>query len=55
MRVLFEQPAKDGLYEGKTDNYITVHAPSEDNLNDEFRNVLLEKAEDGIMTGKIVE
>ncbi len=55
MRVLFEQPAKDGLYEGKTDNYITVHAPSEDNLNDEFRNVLLEKAENGIMTGKIVE
>mgnify|MGYP000031387162 FL=1 len=26
MRVLFEQPAKDGLFEGKTDNYITVAA-----------------------------
>ncbi len=55
MRVLFEQPARDGLFEGKTDNYITVHAPSNENLNDEFRNVLLEKNENGIVIGKIVE
>ena len=32
MRVLFEQPAKDGLFEGKTDNYITVHASSDIDL-----------------------
>ncbi len=55
MRVLFEQPAKDGLFEGKTDNYITVHAPSDIDLNDQFRNVLLERNENGIVIGKIVE
>ena len=55
MRVLFEQPAKDGLFEGKTDNYITVHASSDIDLNDQFRNVLLERNENGIVIGKIVE
>lgn len=55
MRVLFEQPTKDGLFEGKTDNYITVHAPSKENLNDKFKNVFLEKTENGIITGKIID
>lgn len=55
MRVLFEQPASDGLFEGKTDNYITVHTQSEVNLNDQFRNVLIESRKDGIMIGKIVD
>lgn len=55
MRVLFEQPARDGLFEGKTDNYITVHAPSDTDLNDQFRNVLLERNENGIVIGTIVE
>lgn len=54
MRVLFEQPAKDELFEGKTDNYITVHAPSDINLNDRFRNVLLKKNENGIVIGEII-
>ena len=43
------------LFEGKTDNYITVHAPSDIDLNDQFRNVLLEKNKNGIVIGKIVE
>ena len=55
MRVLFEQRAADGMFEGKTDNYITVHAPSDADLNDEFRDVKLEKHENGIMYGRIVE
>ena len=55
MRVLFEQPASDGLFEGKTDNYITVHAPSSENLNDEFRNVELLENKNGIVIGKIVD
>lgn len=55
MRVLFEQPSKDGLFEGKTDNYITVHAPSDTDLNDEFRNVLLEENKNGIVIGKIID
>lgn len=54
MRVLFEQRASDGMFEGKTDNYITVHAPSEENLNDKFREVLLERNENGVVFGKIV-
>lgn len=54
MRVLFEQRAADGMFEGKTDNYITVHAPSDANLNDEFRDVELERHENGIMYGHIV-
>lgn len=52
MRVLFEQPAKDGLFEGKTDNYITVHAPSDIDLNDQFRNVLLEKTKTELLSEK---
>lgn len=55
MRVLFEQPSNDGLFEGKTDNYITVHAPSVKNLNGCFRNVLLEENKDGIVIGKIID
>ncbi len=55
MRVLFEQPASDGLFEGKTDNYITVHARSETNLNGCFKNVMLEKNIDGIVIGTIIE
>ena len=55
MRVLFEQPARDGMFEGKTDNYITVHVPSDTDLNDRFRNVLLERNDDGIVIGKIVD
>lgn len=55
LRVLFEQPVGDGLFEGKTDNYITVHAPSSENLNDEFRNVTLLENKNGIVIGKIVD
>lgn len=55
MRVLFEQPVKDGFFEGKTDNYITVYAKSSKNLNDQFRNVLIEEIKDGIAYGKIIE
>ena len=55
MRVLFEQRASDGMYEGKTDNYITVHVPSDDELNDKFRTVLLKSHKNGIVTGKIIE
>ncbi len=54
MRVLFEQRAADGMFEGKTDNYITVHAPSDTDLNDEFRDIALEKHENGVMYGHIV-
>ncbi len=55
MKVLFEQPSSDGLYEGKTANYITVHVPYSENLNDQFRSVFLDSLKDGIITGHIVD
>lgn len=55
MEILFETKVKDGLYEGKTVNYINVHAPSDIDISGQFHNVLLEKAEDGIIFGKIVD
>ena len=54
MRVLFEQRAADGMFEGKTDNYITVHASSDADLNDEFRDVLLLENKNGIVIGEII-
>ncbi len=54
MRVLLNNLQRR-TFEGKTDNYITVHAPSDIDLNDQFRNVLLERNENGIVIGKIVE
>ncbi len=55
MDVLFETAAADGTYEGKTANYITVHALSERDISGEFHKVCLKNAENGIMFGKIVD
>ena len=52
--VLFETN-DNGVFEGKTDNYITVHAQYSSDICGEFKTVLLEKAENGIMFGKIVD
>jgi threonylcarbamoyladenosine tRNA methylthiotransferase MtaB len=53
--VLFEQPAKDGYFEGKTANYITVHAKTNEELHGQYRNVLLKELKDGILYGEITE
>lgn len=55
MDILYETTVKDGYWEGKTANYITVHAKSDDNISGEFKKTLLEKAENGIIFGKIVD
>lgn len=55
MDILYETTANDGLWEGKTANYITVHADSQENIGGEFKKTLLEKAENGIIFGKIVD
>lgn len=52
--VLFEQRTKDGMMEGKTDNYITVHVPYEDNLEGMFKNVLLKEVSNNIVIGQVV-
>lgn len=55
MEILYETTVKDGYWEGKTANYITVHAKSEENISGEFKKTRLEKAENGIIFGKIVD
>lgn len=55
MPVLFETKANDGLYEGKTSNYITVHTNSDIDLCGKFRNIKLECLKNGIICGKIVD
>lgn len=55
MEILYETKVKDGTYEGKTANYINVHAPSDEDISGQFRQTLLERAENGIIYGKIVD
>ncbi|MDY3928617.1 MAG: tRNA (N(6)-L-threonylcarbamoyladenosine(37)-C(2))-methylthiotransferase MtaB [Clostridia bacterium] len=53
LEVQFEQRRSDGLFEGKTTNYITVAAPSDENIQGKYFNVLIESTKDGIAYGKI--
>ena len=55
MPVLFETLTDDGHYEGKTANYITVHAESESDVRGQFKNVLLTKRKNNILFGKTVD
>lgn len=55
MSVLFETRTGDNLYEGKTANYITVHAESESDVRGQFKNVLLTKRKNNILLGKTVD
>jgi len=53
--VLFEREFKGeaGVYEGKTDNYITVIAKSEKDLSGKIKNVKIEKIKNAIAYGVI--
>lgn len=55
MEVLFETATPDGLYEGKTSNYITVHASADEDVCGKFRNVLLGDAKNGIIFGETID
>lgn len=55
VKVLFETRAKDGSFEGKTANYITVRAFSEKDISGEFHYVMLETVKKGIIFGKVVD
>ena len=55
MEVLFETVTPDGLYEGKTANYITVHAGADTDVRGKFKNVMLGDVKDGIIFGKTVD
>lgn len=54
LEVLFETES-DGIYEGKTGNYITVFAKSDENISSQYRNVLLEEVKNGCIFGRIID
>ncbi len=55
MEVLFEQPAKNGYFEGKTSNYITVYVKTDENLQGIYKNVLIQEVKNQIAYGIIVD
>ncbi len=52
--VLFEQPTKDGCWEGYTKNYTPVKVSSDRPLNGEIINVKLQKVEGDFCIGEII-
>ena len=55
MEVLFEQRTKDKMFEGKTANYITVHADSDEKLSGQFRYVRIDEIKNGNLIGTILK
>lgn len=51
--VLFEQETEPGIYEGKTQNYLTVLVPGQESLTGQLRQVTLETCHGGILTGRL--
>lgn len=53
--VLFEREHKGvtGLFEGKTDNYITVLVKSEKDISGEFKNVVITSSKNGLAYGEL--
>ncbi len=54
VEVLFEQPAKGGYFEGKTNNYQSVLVKSSESLSGEYRSVRLDKIKNGSYIGEIM-
>ncbi len=54
MEVLFEQPANNEYFEGKTSNYITVYVKISENLQGIYKNVLINEVKNGIAYGTII-
>jgi len=53
--VLFEQPVKNGYFEGKTANYQNVLVKTKEDLAGEYKLVLLKDIKNGNFIGEIVE
>ncbi len=53
LNILIEREVSPGIYEGKTDNYITVFTPSEHDITDEFTDVFIEKRDGAVLIGTI--
>jgi len=54
LSVLFEKEIRPGIYEGKTNNYLTVTAKSETDMTGQIKEVLLSSCDGAVLTGKIV-
>ena len=53
LEVLFEQEVKGGYFEGKTSNYITVYVKINENLQGQYKNVMIKSVKNGIAYGEI--
>lgn len=53
-QVLFETRTKDNYYEGKTDNYLTVHVKCDDDISGEIKLTRLLSVKDGIIMGELI-
>lgn len=54
VEVLFEQRVKDGYFEGKTANYITVHIKTDKDLHRQYLNVKLTEVSGDVMIGELI-
>lgn len=52
--VLFEQAAGKGVYEGKTDTYMTVYVPSDTDITDRLKTVRITEYKKGVLWGELV-
>lgn len=53
VNVLFEQRNKNNMFEGKTSNYITIAASSDEDLSGCYKSVIIDGLENGIAMGHI--
>lgn len=53
-KVLFEQRNKEGLFEGYSTNYVRVQVQSDEDLSNQIREVYLTKAQNGKITGELL-
>jgi len=53
VKVLMENEAADGIFQGFTNNYLKVRAPSKEDLANVFTEVLIEKTEGSTVIGSI--
>jgi threonylcarbamoyladenosine tRNA methylthiotransferase MtaB len=52
--VLFEQREKNGVFTGHTDNYMKVGVPTEEDLSNCFRDVVITELVDNIAIGRLI-
>ena len=54
IEVLFERETEDGVYEGKTENYVTVKVKSETDISGKILKVSANENINGIIYGELI-